>query len=84
MFMFARRPNRATSAEAAARVGPRMSKKFNIKYIRMILKKLIKKINKENAPPGGWKKTDKLSSLQALKQRHAGIEATSQGFKLQA
>ena len=43
----------------------------------MQLKKLIKKINKENAPPGGWKKTDKLSSLQALKQRDAIRKSTS-------
>ena len=26
----------------------------------MKLKKLIKKINKENAPPGGWREGDKL------------------------
>ena len=31
----------------------------------MKLKKLIKKINKENAPPGGWKEGDKLTSSQA-------------------
>jgi hypothetical protein len=33
----------------------------------MRLKKLIKKINKENTPPGGWRPEDKVSShkLQA-------------------
>jgi hypothetical protein len=29
------------------------------------LKKLIKKINKENAPPDGWKPEDKASSARA-------------------
>jgi hypothetical protein len=29
----------------------------------MRLKKLIKKINKENTPPGGWRLKDKVSSL---------------------
>jgi hypothetical protein len=28
----------------------------------MRLKKLIKKINKENAPPGGWSLRDKVAS----------------------
>ena len=31
----------------------------------MKLKKLIKKINKENTPPGGWRPKDKVSSPQA-------------------
>ena len=31
----------------------------------MKLSKLIKKINKENTPPGGWKPKDKVSSSQA-------------------
>jgi hypothetical protein len=31
----------------------------------MRLKKLIKKINKENTPPGGWRSRDKVSSSQA-------------------
>ena len=35
----------------------------------MKLKKLIKKINKENAPPGGWKEGDKLTSAQAAGHR---------------
>ena len=43
----------------------------------MKLKKLIKKINKENAPPGGWKKIDKLSSLQAFKHSNTRRKSTS-------
>ena len=35
----------------------------------MQLKKLIKKINKENTPPGGWKEADKLTSPQAAGNR---------------
>ena len=35
----------------------------------MKLKKLIKKINKENAPPGGWREGDKLTSSQAAGNR---------------
>jgi hypothetical protein len=31
----------------------------------MKLKKLIKKINKENAPPGGWREGDKLEKYIA-------------------
>jgi len=31
----------------------------------MRLKKLIKKINKENTPPGGWRSRDKVPSSQA-------------------
>jgi hypothetical protein len=30
----------------------------------MTLKKLVKKINKENAPPDGWKPEDKVASAQ--------------------
>ena len=29
------------------------------------LKKLVRKLNKENAPPDGWKPGDKVSSSQA-------------------
>ena len=36
----------------------------------MILKKLIKKINKENAPKGGWREGDKLTSAQAAGRRN--------------
>jgi len=31
----------------------------------MKLSKLIKKINKENTPPGGWRPRDKVPSSQA-------------------
>ena len=31
---------------------------------KMKLKKLIKKINKENAPPDGWKPEDRLTDKQ--------------------
>ena len=61
---------RATSAEAVARAGQKMLKKYNTRYIRMILKKLIKKINKENAPPGGWGEGDKLIRSQAAGRRN--------------
>ena len=43
------------------------------------LKKLIKKINKENTPPGGWKKSDKP---QASSAKLGKIQAAS--FKPQA
>ena len=66
----ARHPSRVTSAEAVAPAGQKMLKKYNIRYIRMILKKLIKKINKENAPKGGWREGDKLTSSQAPGRRN--------------
>jgi len=42
----------------------------------MRLKKLIKKINKENTPPGGWRSRDKVSSSQA-----GGPAHKESGFK---
>jgi len=42
----------------------------------MKLKKLIKKINKENTPPGGWKPEDKVASSQA-----GGPAHKESGFK---
>ena len=42
----------------------------------MTLKKLVKKINKENAPPDGWKPEDKVSSSQA-----GGPAHKESGFK---
>ena len=42
----------------------------------MKLKKLIKKINKENTPPGGWRPKDKVSSSQA-----GGPAHKESGFK---
>ena len=32
---------------------------------RMRLSKIIKELNKENTPPGGWKPEDKVASSQA-------------------
>jgi hypothetical protein len=42
----------------------------------MKLKKLIKKINKENTPPGGWRARDKVPSSQA-----GGPAHNEPGFK---
>jgi len=42
----------------------------------MRLKKLVKKINKENAPPDGWKPGDKVPSSQA-----GGPAPKEAGFK---
>ena len=42
----------------------------------MRLKKLIKKINKENTPPGGWRPEDKAASSQA-----GGPAPKEPGFK---
>jgi len=42
----------------------------------MRLKKLVKKINKENAPPDGWKPGDKVPSSQA-----GGPAHKESGFK---
>ena len=42
----------------------------------MKLKKLIKKINKENAPPGGWSLRDKVPSF-----RRGGPSRKESGFK---
>ena len=41
-------------------------------YKKIKLKKLVRKLNKENAPPGGWKPGDRVqarkrSSLTVLK-----------------
>ena len=44
----------------------------------MKLKKLIKKINKENAPPGGWRKDDKLTSSQAAGNRKKVLKLRAQ------
>ena len=39
---------------------------------RMRLSKIIKKINKENAPPDGWRPEDKVPSSQAGGPAHKG------------
>ena len=41
---------------------------YHMANTKMKLKKLIKKINKENAPPGGWREDDKLQAPSALKK----------------
>jgi hypothetical protein len=59
----------------------------------MKLKKLIKIINKENAPPDGWRPEDKVpiikhqaeaSSTKILKHQASRAQARDQGFKHQA
>jgi len=42
----------------------------------MRLSKIIKELNKENAPPDGWKPKDKVSSSQA-----GGPSHNEPGFK---
>ena len=68
----ARHLSRATHAAAVARVGLRTLKKFNIEYIRMLLSEIIKELNEENAPPGGWREGDKLTSPQAGSRKGRG------------
>jgi len=46
---------------------------------RMRLSKIIKELNKENAPPDGWRPEDKASSSQA-----GGPAHKESGFKQQA
>jgi len=36
-----------------------------VKSCRKFLKEIVKKVNKENAPPDGWRPEDKASSSQA-------------------
>jgi len=44
----------------------------------MKLSKIIKELNKENTPPGGWKPEDKVPSSQA-----GGPSPKESGFKRQ-
>ena len=39
--------------------------RFRLKNKKIKLKKLVLKLNKENAPPDGWKPGDKAASSQA-------------------
>jgi len=39
--------------------------RFRLKNKKIKLKKLVHKLNKENAPPDGWRSRDKVSSSQA-------------------
>ena len=53
------------------------AKRFRLKNKKKRkLKKLIKKINKENTPPGGWRPEDKVPSSQA-----GGPAHKESGFK---
>ena len=65
---------KGTSAAAAAHAGAKMSKKYNIEFINVWTG--LEGVHLFVPGPG--------ASLQAFKQPDAGIEATSQGFKLQA
>jgi len=44
----------------------------------MKLKKLIKKINKENAPPDGWKPEDKIKKACVERWMRQASEVTKQ------
>ena len=50
--------------------------RFRLKNKKIKLKKLVRKLNKENAPPDGWKPEDKVSSSQA-----GGPSHKESGFK---
>jgi|TARA_R110002167_G_scaffold261833_1_gene468570 hypothetical protein len=41
------------------------AKRFRLKNKKMKLSKIIKELNKENAPPDGWRPEDQVSSSQA-------------------
>ena len=55
----ARPRTKAMNAAAVEAAGTGRSPMSRILNTKTTLKKLIKKINKENTPPGGWKKSDK-------------------------
>ena len=50
--------------------------RFRLKNKKIKLKKLVLKLNKENAPPDGWKPGDKVPSSQA-----GGPTHKESGFK---
>ena len=52
------------------------AKRFRLKNKKIKLKKLVRKLNKENAPPDGWKPGDKAASSQA-----GGPAHNESGFK---
>ena len=41
------------------------ARRFRLKNKKIKLKKLVLKLNKENAPPDGWRPEDKVPSSQA-------------------
>jgi len=54
------------------------ARRFRLKNKKIKLKKLVRKLNKENAPPDGWRSRDKVPSS------HAGGPAHKEsGFKRQ-
>ena len=52
------------------------AERFRLKNKKIKLKKLVLKLNKENAPPGGWSPRDKVPSSQA-----GGPAHKESGFK---
>ena len=40
------------------------ARRFRLKNKKIKLKKLVRKLNKENAPPDGWKPEDKVASAR--------------------
>ena len=88
---FARPRNRATTAAAAVRVGPKMSKKFSTGYIRMILNKkhggarsrpkIIDKIHDQWCRDNGYP-VPKPTSLQATGRSPRGHKPRVQASSL--
>ena len=52
------------------------AERFRLKNKKIKLKKLVRKLNKENAPPDGWRSRDKVPSSQA-----GGPAHKESGFK---
>ena len=52
------------------------AQRVRLKNKKIKLKKLVRKLNKENAPPDGWKPGDKVPSSQA-----GGPAHKESGFK---
>tara|TARA_R110002020_G_scaffold356159_1_gene568760 strand:+ start:154 stop:372 length:219 start_codon:yes stop_codon:yes gene_type:complete len=60
------------------------AQRFRLKNKKIKLKKLVRKLNKENAPPDGWRSRDKVSSSQAGGPAHKepGFKHSLTGCKL--
>jgi len=56
------------------------ARRFRLKNKKMKLSKIIKELNKENAPPDGWRPEDQVSSSQADGPTHK--ESGSKQLKL--
>ena len=52
------------------------AQRFRLKNKKIKLKKLVRKLNKENAPPDGWRPGDQVPSSQA-----GGPAHKESGFK---